>query len=130
MKTCFFLTFIWLQIYLRWFQQKFEKVQKILTFNSKDGNMFNIYVSFKDSALVQPGRDAPFGPASVVSSHQVQTHDDQLDKSSPQRALLQKLVSVSTWVSTILRRDFVEEFRLGRYILDAFVASSWMNSTW
>ena len=65
-------------------------------------------VSFRDSALVQPGRDAPFGPASVVSSHQVQTHDDQLDKSSPQRALLQKLVSVSTWVSTILRRDFVE----------------------
>ena len=57
-------------------------------------------VSFRDSALVQPGRDAPFGPASVVSSHQVQTHDDQLDKSSPQRALLQtlpKLVSVSTW---------------------------------
>ena len=27
-------------------------------------------------------------------------------------------------------RDFVEEFRLGRYILDASVASSWMNSTW
>ena len=33
-------------------------------------------VSFRDSALVQPGRDAPFGPASVVSSHQVQAHDD------------------------------------------------------
>ena len=77
-------------------------MQQIFTFNSKDGNMFNISLSFKDSALVQPGRDAPFGPASVVSSHQVQTHDDQLDKSSPQRALLQtlhKLVSVSTWVS-------------------------------
>ena len=27
-------------------------------------------------------------------------------------------------------RDFVEEFRLGRCILDASVASSWMNSTW